>query len=82
MPERLRAGAVAKKVRFYAKAANVDGDFAGHSLRRGFITDAAHSGATVDEIQQVSGHRGKITVLGYIEKEQAQKNPVLLRIFA
>ena len=37
MPERLRASAVAKKVRFYTRGTKVEGDFAGHSLHRGFI---------------------------------------------
>jgi len=38
---RLDPGDVARILRRRAAAAGVDGDFAGHSLRRGFITNAA-----------------------------------------
>ncbi len=41
-------------------------DFAGHSLRAGFLTSAAESGASVFRMMDVSRHKSVETVRGYM----------------
>jgi site-specific recombinase XerD len=67
---RLAPAAVAERVQHWASVAGLDATtFAGHSLRRGFITTAARKGKAMDSIQVVSRHRNLATLLGYIEHE-------------
>ncbi len=54
---RLDAGDVARILRRRAAAAGVAGDFAGHSLRRGFITNAAKKKVPIENIKRVTGQR-------------------------
>jgi site-specific recombinase XerD len=41
-------------------------EFAGHSLRSGFLTAAAHNGASVWKMMEVSRHRSVEAVQGYV----------------
>jgi len=67
---RLAAPAVADRVKHWAKVAGFDPkDFAGHSLRRGFITTAARRGRDLDSIMVTTRHRSVAAVRGYIERE-------------
>ena len=43
-------------------------DFAGHSLRSGFITSAARAGVAERHIQDQSGHRSLPVLRGYIRR--------------
>jgi integrase len=50
-------------------AAGIEGDFAAHSLRAGFITSAAATkGVSEADIQRVSGHRSVAILRGYVRR--------------
>ena len=58
---------VARIVKVAATAAGLEPrQFSGHSLRSGFITSAATSGAAEWQIQEISGHRSERVLRGYI----------------
>ena len=60
---------VALVVKRCAEAAGLDPDeFAGHSLRRGFLTSAAEAGADVLRMMEVSRHRRVETVREYVRR--------------
>jgi integrase len=77
---RLDAGDVARVVRRRAAAAGVAGDFAGHSLRRGFITNAAKKKVPVESIKRVTGQRSSGVVLDYVAAATLEDDPPLLEI--
>ena len=55
-----------------AKAAGFDpAEFAGHSLRSGFMTSASRTGATLVKMMEVSRHRSHASALGYIQDRDA-----------
>jgi site-specific recombinase XerD len=71
----LTAQSVALIVKRYASAAGVDpARFSGHSLRAGFITSAAETGATVLKIQEVSRHRSMDVLAGYVRRADRFKD--------
>ena len=76
----LDPGDVARILRRRAAAAGVDGDFAGHSLRRGFITNAAKKKIPVANIQRVTGQRSSRIVLDYVAAANVDDDPPLLEI--
>jgi hypothetical protein len=43
-------------------------DFAGHSLRAGFLTSAAEAGASVFKMMEVSRHKSVDTLRGYVRR--------------
>ena len=56
-------------VKHYAAAAGLEpSDFAGHSLRAGFLTSAADVGADVLRMMEVSRHKRVETVQGYVRR--------------
>jgi integrase len=58
---------IARLVQRVTKAAGIDGDFAGHSLRAGFITSAAETkGVSEADIMRISGHRSVAILRGYV----------------
>jgi len=58
-------------LKHYAAKIGIDpATIAGHSLRRGVITQAARNGASEREIAQFSGHKDLKTLRGYIEDGQ------------
>jgi len=64
---RLNDRTVARVVKDAAEAAGLEPrQFAGHSLRSGFITSAALAGAAEWQIQEVSGHKSERVLRGYI----------------
>lgn len=66
---------VANIVKHYALLAGLDpSQFAGHSLRSGFITSAAEAGANLFKIMDVSRHRSVQTVRGYVRAAEAFKD--------
>ena len=73
-PRRLSERAVARIVQAAAKAAALDGPFAGHSLRRGQITAAVEAGVALHRIQAHARHRDLGTTLAYVEARAARDN--------
>lgn len=66
-PARLSPHAVARIVQERALAAGLDpARYAGHSLRAGFVTEAARQGADVWKIQQVSRHKSMQVLATYV----------------
>lgn len=66
---------VADIVKRYAAAAGLDPkEFSGHSLRAGFITSAAESGANLFKIMDISRHKSMQTVQGYVRNAELFKN--------
>jgi site-specific recombinase XerD len=65
----LTAQSVALIVKRHAQAAGLDASlFAGHSLRAGFLTSAAETGADVLAMMEVSRHRRVETLQGYVRR--------------
>lgn len=59
--------AVAEIIKRRAKAAGLQGDFSGHSLRRGFITEAGANDVPMAEAMGLSGHRTPKSYIRYSE---------------
>ena len=65
---RLTSQSVALIVKAASKRAGGDGrQFAGHSLRSGFITTAASAGVESRDIMSVTGHKSEAVMRGYIQ---------------
>jgi len=77
---RLDSGDVARILRRRTATAGVMGDFAGHSLRRGFITNAAKKKVPIENIKRVTGQRSSGIVLTYIAAVTIDDEPPLLEI--
>ena len=77
---RLDPGDVARIVRRRCAAAGVGGNFAGHSLRRGFITNAAKKKIPIESIKRVTGQRSTGIVLDYVAAAMLDDEPPLLEI--
>lgn len=77
---RLDPGDVARILRRRASAAGIAGDFAGHSLRRGFITNAAKKKIPIESIKRVTGQRSSGIVLDYVAAATLDDEPPLLEI--
>ncbi len=59
---------VARLVQRVARKARLDGDFAAHSLRAGFVTSAAQKKVPEGDIQRVTGHRSVTTLRRYVRR--------------
>ncbi len=67
---RLAPAAVADRVRHWARVAGLEWkEFAGHSLRSGFVTTAARRGRDLDSIMVTTRHRSVATVREYVQRE-------------
>jgi integrase len=60
------------------KGASTAADFAGHSMRAGYVTTAAEVGLQPHQIRQVTGHRSDTTLAKYIRPVQNRKIPSVL----
>jgi integrase len=56
---------VARIVQRRAKLAGLSGDWAAHSLRSGFVTEAGRQGIPLGEVMAMTEHRSVGTVMGY-----------------
>jgi integrase len=75
LPEALSTRSIAEIVKKYARRIGLDaGQFSAHSLRAGFITSAAKSGAGLFKIMDVSRHRSVETVRGYVRDAEMFKD--------
>jgi integrase len=54
--------------------AEIDGDFSGHSIRSGFITEAAIQGVSESAIAAVSGHKSVEIMRGYVRRANVLKD--------
>lgn len=72
--ERLSAHSVVQIVKERAEAIGLDpAAFAGHSLRAGFLTNAAATGADLLTMMAVSRHKRVETVQGYVRRANSFK---------
>jgi len=56
-------------VKLYARRVGLDAAaYSGHSLRSGFLTSAAESGASVFTMTEVSRHRSLNTLRSYVRR--------------
>jgi integrase len=63
----LSADQVARIVQRRAKLAGLEGDWAAHSLRSGFVTEAGRQGTPLGEVMAMTEHRSVSTVMGYFQ---------------
>jgi len=71
----LSPAAVAEVVQRRARLAALEGDFAGHSLRSGFVTEASRQGVSLPAIMAMTEHRAVSSVMGYFQTGSASLNP-------
>ena len=72
---------VALIIKKYANLAGLDGNkYAGHSLRSGFATSTAESGAEERNIMAMTGHKTTQMVKRYIKEANLFKNNALNKI--
>jgi site-specific recombinase XerD len=65
----LTAESAAGVVKQRAEAVGLDpAEFAGHSLRAGFLTSAAEAGATVHKMMEVSRHKSAANLQVYVRR--------------
>lgn len=70
----LSAEAAAAIVKHYAGQAGFDpDDYAGHSLRAGFLTSGAEAGASIFKLMEVSRHKSMDTLRGYVRRAELFK---------
>jgi site-specific recombinase XerD len=73
--KRISDNAIGEIVKRYAAAAGFDPkEFAGHSLRAGFVTSALEHGADVLKVMDVTRHRRVETLKGYDRRAKAFRN--------
>jgi site-specific recombinase XerD len=65
----LRGHDVARLVKRYAELAGLDpAEFSGHSLRSGFATSAAETGASILKIMETTRHKSVDVLAGYVRR--------------
>ena len=72
----LSPAAVGEIVRKRALLAGLDGDWAGHSLRAGFVTEAGRRNIPIGDVMAMTEHRKVDTVLGYYRSRELGTNVV------
>ena len=78
---RLTDQTVAILIKEYLELAGIDSkNYSGHSLRSGFATSAAESGAEERSIMAMTGHKSKEMVRRYIKEANLFKNNALNKI--
>ena len=81
LKNRLTDQTVALLIKKYLSLAGVDSkDYSGHSLRSGFATSAAESGAEERSIMEMTGHKSTEMVRRYIKQGNLFKNNALNKI--
>lgn len=71
----LSPAAVAEVVQRRAASAGLDGDFAGHSLRSGFVTEGGRQGVALPALMAMTEHRAVSSVIGYFQAGGVEDNP-------
>jgi len=67
--------AIALVIQRRAALAGLNGDFGGHSLRSGFITEGARQGVSLPALMAMTDHRSVASVIGYFQQGGAGHNP-------
>lgn len=70
----MSAAAVRDIVQRRCALAGIEGDFSAHSLRSGFVTEAARQKVSLSDTMALTGHRSIPTVLGYFRAEASVHN--------
>jgi integrase len=66
--------AISLRIKLLVRRAGHDpATFSGHSLRSGFLTSAAESGADVSKMMEVSRHKSMDTLRGYVRRSDLFK---------
>lgn len=74
-PAAMSDRAIARLVQHHAAAAGYDPtQFAGHSLRAGFLTEGASQGATIFKLQEVSRHKSVQVLADYVRNADLFKD--------
>ncbi|WP_414868034.1 tyrosine-type recombinase/integrase [Pseudomonas sp. IT-194MI4] len=71
----LSADQVARIVQHRAKLAGLEGDWAAHSLRSGFFTEASRQGVHLGEIMAMTEHRSVSSIMGYYQNGLLVNSP-------
>ena len=78
---RLTDQTVALLIKKYINLAGIDNkNYSGHSLRSGFATSAAESGAEERSIMAMTGHKSTEMVRRYIKEANLFKNNALNKV--
>lgn len=72
----LTAESVANIVRKRATLAGLEGDWAGHSLRSGFVSEAGRNDIPIGDVMAMTEHRTVQTVMGYYRSGELATNAV------
>lgn len=76
--EPLQPSAVRDVVIRRSALAGLDAHFSAHSLRSGFVTEAARQGISMGDTMAMTGHASPASVLRYYRAPQAVQNPAAL----
>lgn len=71
----LSPAAVGEIVQRRTQLAGLTGNFAGHSLRSGFVTEAGRQGVSLPDVMAMTGHRSVAMVLEYFQRGGVTNNP-------
>lgn len=71
----LSPAAVGAIVQRRAAMAGLEGDFGGHSLRSGFVTEGGRQGIALPALMAMTEHRSVASVIGYFQAGSAATNP-------
>ncbi len=71
----LSSKSVADIVQKRAHLAGLEGDFGGHSLRSGFVTEGARQGVALPALMAMTDHRSVASVVGYFQAGGVADNP-------
>ena len=71
----LSPAAVAAIIQRRATRAGLVGDFGGHSLRSGFVTEGARQGVALPALMAMTDHRSVASVIGYFQVGAAPDHP-------
>lgn len=74
----LSPAAVAGIICRRAALADLVGDFGGHSLRSGFVTEGARQGVALPALMAMTDHRSVASVIGYFRAGDVVRNPAAL----
>jgi len=81
LTSRLTGQSVALIIKYHMMNANLNADnYSGHSLRSGFATVTAGSGADERSIMSMTGHKSTQMVRRYIKESNLFKNNALNKI--
>lgn len=74
----LSAAAIAEIVKRRAQLAGLAGDWAGHSLRSGFVTEAGKQGVPLGAVMAMTDHTNVGSVVGYYQAGASTSNPAAM----